>query len=93
MKLFKVYVKDFWYNEYDGCIIAAKSKKEVRALFTRNEQYRLTSVENPNGENVYFEDIQGKIHIEEINLNNLDKPAILLASFNASPYLKRMCEE
>lgn len=76
MKLFKLWYDKFEYDTYDGFIIAAESEEHAKNLLLFDDgfvQKNLGSRRFPDG----------KLHIEEIKLENIKQPCILLSSFNA----------
>ena len=85
MKVFKVWVDKCDYDTYDSFVCVANSEDEIRSHISLN-QYG-GRVINMDGNEAYeqyvmFEDYQGEIHIEEVNLN-VDKPYIVCSSYNA----------
>lgn len=75
MKIFKVWVDHYDYDQYDSFVAVAESAEAIKEKFYINEY----------GKRCYDEDIkfgkyQGEIHIEEIDLN---KEGVILSSFNA----------
>ena len=85
MKVFRVWVDKCDYDTYDSFVCVANSEEEIRKC-TSIDKYKRRIVNmsgNDNYENyVAFEDFQGEIHIEEVNLN-VDKPYIVCSSYNA----------
>ena len=85
MKVFKVWVDKWDYDNYDAFVCVANSEDEIRKCISIN-QYRgrvITMDGNEAYENyITFYDFQGEIHIEEVNLN-VDKPYIVCSSYNA----------
>ena len=85
MKVFKVWVDKCDYDTYDSFVCVANSEDEIRSHISLN-QYGgrvITMDGNEAYENyVTFDDFQGEIHIEEVNLN-VDKPYIVCSSYNA----------
>lgn len=85
MKVFRVWVDKCDYDTYDSFVCVANSEEEIRKC-TSIDKYKRRIVNmsgNDNYENyVAFEDYQGEIHIEEVNLN-VDKPYIVCSSYNA----------
>lgn len=77
MKIFKVWVEDCDYDEYDAAIIIAESAEEIRANFVRDEFDGSLAFA---GEDLFFKDEQGEIHIDEIDTNHA---GLLLASYHA----------
>lgn len=77
MKVFKVWVEECDYDEYDAAIIVAESAEEIRANFLR-EVY--DNCRGYSGEDLFFNDEQGEIHIDEIDTNHA---GLLLASYHA----------
>ena len=85
MKVFKVWVDEWFYDDYDSFVCVANSEDEIRKCISINEYSGrvITMDGNEAYENyVAFEDSQGEIHIEEVNLN-VDKPYIVCSSYNA----------
>ena len=85
MKVFKVWVDKYDYDTYDSFVCVANSEDEIRKCMSINKYGgRVIAMRgNENYENyVTFEDFQGEIHIEEVNLN-VDKPYIVCSSYNA----------
>ena len=85
MKVFKVWVDKWRYDDYDSFVCVANSKDEIRNCTSIDKLNR--RVINMSGNEAYeqyvmFEDYQGEIHIEEVNLN-VDKPYIVCSSYNA----------
>ena len=85
MKVFKVWVDKCDYDTYDSFVCVANSEDEIRSHISLN-QYG-GRVINMDGNEAYenyitFDDFQGEIHIEEVNLN-VDKPYIVCSSYNA----------
>ena len=85
MKVFKVWVDKCDYETYDSFVCVANSEDEIRSHISLN-QYGgrvITMDGNEAYENyITFDDFQGEIHIEEVNLN-VDKPYIVCSSYNA----------
>ena len=85
MKVFKVWVDKWDYDTYDSFVCVANSEDEIRKCISVN-QYNgrvITMDGNEAYENyITFDDFQGEIHIEEVNLN-VDKPYIVCSSYNA----------
>ena len=85
MKVFKVWVDEWDYDTYDSFVCVANSEDEIRSHISLN-QYGgrvITMDGNEAYENyITFDDFQGEIHIEEVNLN-VDKPYIVCSSYNA----------
>ena len=85
MKVFKVWVDKCDYDTYDSFVCVANSEDEIRSHISLN-QYGgrvITMDGNEAYENhITFYDVQGEIHIEEVNLN-VDKPYIVCSSYNA----------
>jgi len=85
MKVFKVWVDKCDYDTYDSFVCVANSEDEIRSHISLN-QYGgrvITMDGNEAYENyITFDDFQGEIHIEEVNLN-VDKPYIVCSSYNA----------
>ena len=85
MKVFKVWVDKCDYDNYDAFVCVANSEEEIRKCISV-DRYNRRVVDmsgNESYENyVTFDDFQGEIHIEEVNLN-VDKPYIVCSSYNA----------
>ena len=85
MKVFKVWVDKCDYDTYDSFVCVANSEDEIRNHISVDRYNRriIDMSGNDNHEDsVKFEDFQGEIHIEEVNLNK-DKPYIVCSSYNA----------
>ena len=85
MKVFKVWVDEWDYDTYDSFVCVANSEDEIRNCISIDRQKR--RVVDMSGNEAYenyiaFDDFQGEIHIEEVNLN-VDKPYIVCSSYNA----------
>ena len=85
MKVFKVWVDEWDYDNYDSFVCVANSEDEIRNCISIDRQKRRIIYMDGNEayENyITFDDFQGEIHIEEVNLN-VDKPYIVCSSYNA----------
>lgn len=85
MKVFKVWVDKCDYDTYDSFVCVANSEDEIRNRIRINKYGCRIIDMSRNGDyedSVMFEDFQGEIHIEEVNLN-VDKPYIVCSSYNA----------
>ena len=85
MKVFKVWVDKCDYGTYDSFVCVANSEDEIRNRISI-DKYNCRVI-NMSGNDDYvcsvdFQDFQGEIHIEEVNLN-VDKPYIVCSSYNA----------
>ena len=85
MKVFKVWVDKWDYDNYDAFVCVANSEEEIRNHISIDRQKR--RIIHMDGNEAYenyitFYDFQGEIHIEEVNLN-VDKPYIVCSSYNA----------
>ena len=85
MKVFKVWVDELDYDTYDSFVCVANSEDEIRSCISLDRQKR--RIIHMDGNEAYesyvaFDDFQGEIHIEEVNLN-VDKPYIVCSSYNA----------
>lgn len=69
MKVYRVYVDDWDYDEFDAVVVVAE-----------NEDKALAMVENGYHDRCYFEKWQGEIHVEEVDLTY---EHVVLESFNA----------
>ena len=85
MKVFKVWVDKCDYETYDSFVCVANSEDEIRSCISIDE-YNERVVDMSGNDDyedfVWFQDFQGEIHIEEVNLN-VDKPYIVCSSYNA----------
>ena len=85
MKVFKVWVDKCDYDTYDSFVCVANSEDEIRKCI-RIDEYNERVVDMRGNDDyedsVWFQDFQGEIHIEEVNLN-VDKPYIVCSSYNA----------
>ena len=85
MRVFKVWVDKYDYDNYDSFVCVANSEDEIRNHI-RVDRYNRRVVDMSGNEayedSVAFEESQGEIHIEEVNLN-VDKPYIVCSSYNA----------
>ena len=85
MKVFKVWVDKWFYDDYDSFVCVANSEDEIRNHISVDRYNRriIDMSGNDNHEDsVKFEEFQGEIHIEEVNLN-VYKPYIVCSSYNA----------
>ena len=85
MKVFKVWVDKCDYDTYDSFVCVANSEDEIRnciSIDKYNERVVDMSGNDDYEDSVWFQDFQGEIHIEEVNLN-VDKPYIVCSSYNA----------
>ena len=85
MKVFKVWVDEWDYDTYDSFVCVANSEDEIRSYISIDRQKRRIIHMDGNEayeDSVSFDDFQGEIHIEEVNLN-VDKPYIVCSSYNA----------
>ena len=88
MKIFKVWVDEWDYDEFDAAIVVAESEEEIRKKFitTGPGQFFITSDntrwygESPREAEFWFTEPQGEIHIEEVDTT---KPGVVLTSFHA----------
>lgn len=83
MKVFKVYADGCGYDEYSSFVVAANSEEEImehlhkdKAAFPYDMEFRFD-----NG-SVGFDESQGDLHIEEVDLN-AEEPFIIGSSYNA----------
>ena len=85
MKVFKVWVDKCEYDTYDSFVCVANNEDEIRNHISI-DRYNRRVVDMSGNEayedSVKFEESQGEIHIEEVNLN-VDKPYIVCSSYNA----------
>ena len=85
MKVFKVWVDKCDYETYDSFVCVANSEEEIRSHISI-DRYNCRVIDMSGNDDyedsVWFEDFQGEIHIEEVNLN-VDKPYIVCSSYNA----------
>ena len=85
MKVFKVWVDKCDYDTYDSFVCVANSEDEIRnhiRVDRYNERVIDMSGNDDYEDGIWFEEFQGEIHIEEVNLN-VDKPYIVCSSYNA----------
>ena len=85
MKVFKVWVDKYDYDTYDSFVCVANSEDEIRSHISVDRYNRRVVDMSGNDDyedSVWFDDFQGEIHIEEVNLN-VDKPYIVCSSYNA----------
>ena len=85
MKVFKVWVDKCDYDTYDSFVCVANSEDEIRSCISIDRQKsRIIHMDGNEAyeDSVAFEEFQGEIHIEEVNLN-VDKPYIVCSSYNA----------
>ena len=85
MKVFKVWEDKWGYDDYDSFVCVANSEDEIRNHISV-DRYNRRVIDMGGNDNyeaiVKFEQCQGEIHIEELNLN-VDKPYIVCSSYNA----------
>ena len=85
MKVFKVWVDEWFYDDYDSFVCVANSEDEIRSHISV-DRYNRRVIDMSGNEayedSVKFEEFQGEIHIEEVYLN-VDKPYIVCSSYNA----------
>ena len=82
MKVFKVWVDKYDYDNYDSFVCVANSEDEIRnhiSIDRYNRRVVDMSGNDDYEDYIWFDDFQGEIHIEEVNLN-VDKPYIVCAS-------------
>ena len=85
MKVFKVWVDEWDYDTYDSFVCVANSEDEIRKCISVDRYNRRVVDMSGNDDYedcIWFDDFQGEIHIEEVNLN-VDKPYIVCSSYNA----------
>lgn len=85
MKVFKVWVDECDYNNYDSFVCVANSEDEIKKCISIDKYNRRVVDMSGNDDYedcIWFNDFQGEIHIEEVNLN-VDKPYIVCSSYNA----------
>ena len=85
MKVFKVWVDKCDYETYDSFVCVANSEDEIKKCISINEYNERVVDMSGNDDyedSVWFQDFQGEIHIEEVNLN-VNKPYIVCSSYNA----------
>ena len=85
MKVFKVWVDKCDYDTYDSFVCVANSEDEIRSHISvdrYNGRVVDMSGNDDYEDSVWFQDFQGEIHIEEVNLN-VNKPYIVCSSYNA----------
>lgn len=85
MKVFKGWVDEYGYDTYDAFVCVANSEDEIRKCMSIDKYGgRVIDMRgNEKYENyVTFEESQGEIHIEEVNLD-VNEPYIVCSSYNA----------
>ena len=85
MKVFKVWVDECDYDTYDSFVCVANSEDEIKKYISIDKYNRRVVDMSGNDDYedcIWFDDFQGEIHIEEVNLN-VDKPYIVCSSYNA----------
>ena len=85
MKVFKVWVDKCDYDTYDSFVCVANSEDEIKKCISIDKYNRRVFDMSGNDDYedcIWFDDFQGEIHIEEVNLN-VDKPYIVCSSYNA----------
>ena len=85
MKVFKVWVDKYDCDTYDSFVCVANSEDEIRNHISIDRYNRrvIDMGGNDNYEDIVkFEECQGEIHIEEVNLN-VNNPYIVCTSYNA----------
>ena len=85
MKVFKVWVDKCDFDTYDSFVCVANSEDEIKKCISidkYNQRVVDMSGNDDYEDSVWFQDFQGEIHIEEVNLN-VDKPYIVCSSYNA----------
>ena len=85
MRVFKVWVDKCDYGTYDSFVCVANSEDEIKKCISideYNERVVDMSGNDDYEDSVCFQDFQGEINIEEVNLN-VDKPYIVCSSYNA----------
>ena len=85
MKVFRVWVDKYDYDTYDSFVCVANSEDEIRSCISIDKYNRRVVDMSGNDDYedcIWFDDFQGEIHIEEVNLN-VDKPYIVCSSYNA----------
>ena len=85
MKVFKVWVDEWFYDTYDSFVCVANSEDEIKKCISIDKYNRRVVDMSGNDDYedcIWFDDFQGEIHIEEVNLN-VDKPYIVCSSYNA----------
>lgn len=78
MKLFKVILSPYDYDDYDGAVIIAESKEQVLELIENDTWSYANSVTD-----CYFVNHGQDIEIIEIDINEIKEPTLLLSSYNA----------
>ena len=85
MKVFKVWVDKCDYDTYDSFVCVANSEDEIKKCISIDKYNRRVVDMSGNDDYedcIWFDDFQGEIHIEEVNLN-VDKPYIVCSSYHA----------
>lgn len=79
MKLFKIILSPYGYDEYDGAVIIAESKEQVLELIENNTW----ACDSDPVTDCYFYNNGQDIEIIEIDINKIKEPTLLLSSYNA----------
>ena len=85
MKVFKVWVDKCDYDTYDSFVCVANSEDDIRSQVSIDKYNRRVVDMSGNDDYedcIWFDDFQGEIHIEEVNIN-VDKLYIVCSSYNA----------
>ena len=85
MKVFRVWGDKYDYDTYDSFVCVANSEDEIKKCISIDKYNRRVVDMSGNDDYedcIWFDDFQGEIHIEEVNLN-VDKPYIICSSYNA----------
>ena len=85
MRVFKVWVDKCDYDTYDSFVCVANSEDEIRSCISIDKYNRRVVDMSGNDDYedcIWFDNFQGEIHIEEVNLN-VDNPYIVCSSYNA----------
>lgn len=87
MKLFLVSASNVGYDEYDSFVIIAESKEQVQEILNKDLRWY-----ERNDVDIYkvgnecmpcFNAEQAPITVEEIKIEDLKKPTVICASYNA----------
>ena len=79
MKVFRVWVNECCYGEYDSVVVVAESEEDVRSHLVHDDVWKETKFMIDGFEQFAFSDRQGEIHIVEVPT---DKFAVILATYN-----------
>ena len=86
MKLYKIIrMSKVGYDEFDSCVVIAEDEEQIHKWLDekcKRDRHRYETQYEIQGSNYWDCGINDR-KIEEIKLENYDKPFVLLSSFNA----------